>query len=40
TTDPPYSQDLKSSHDDESKPSSDVGKKVDVANGKKAIGSK
>ncbi|GKC75262.1 uncharacterized mitochondrial protein-like protein [Tanacetum coccineum] len=29
TADPPYSQDLKSSHDDGSKPSSDVGKKVD-----------
>ncbi|GJT62211.1 putative ribonuclease H-like domain-containing protein [Tanacetum coccineum] len=29
TTDPPYSQDLKSSHDDGSKPSSDDGKKVD-----------
>ncbi|GJV19851.1 hypothetical protein Tco_1368871 [Tanacetum coccineum] len=29
TTDPPYSQDPKSSHDDESKPSSDDGKKVD-----------
>ncbi|GJV97669.1 putative ribonuclease H-like domain-containing protein [Tanacetum coccineum] len=29
TTDPPYSQDPKSSHDDGSKPSSDDGKKVD-----------
>ncbi|GKB83471.1 putative ribonuclease H-like domain-containing protein [Tanacetum coccineum] len=29
TADPPYSQDLKSSHDDGSKPSSDDGKKVD-----------
>ncbi|GJZ46573.1 putative ribonuclease H-like domain-containing protein [Tanacetum coccineum] len=29
TTDPPYSQDPKSSHDDISKPSSDDGKKVD-----------
>ncbi|GKB33920.1 putative ribonuclease H-like domain-containing protein [Tanacetum coccineum] len=29
TTDPPFSHDLKSSHDDESKPSSDNGKKVD-----------
>ncbi|GKG35199.1 hypothetical protein Tco_0440353, partial [Tanacetum coccineum] len=29
TTDPPYSQDPKSSDDDESKPSSDDGKKVD-----------
>ncbi|GKE23153.1 putative ribonuclease H-like domain-containing protein, partial [Tanacetum coccineum] len=29
TVDPPYSQDLKSSHDDGSKPSSDDGKKVD-----------
>ncbi|GJS80197.1 ribonuclease H-like domain-containing protein [Tanacetum coccineum] len=29
TTDPPYSQDLKSSHDDGSKPSSDDGKKID-----------
>ncbi|GKC57063.1 hypothetical protein Tco_1084661, partial [Tanacetum coccineum] len=28
TTDPPYSQDPKSSHDDGSKPSSDYGKKV------------
>ncbi|GJU73554.1 ribonuclease H-like domain-containing protein [Tanacetum coccineum] len=29
TANPPYSQDLKSSHDDESKPSSDDGNKVD-----------
>ncbi|GKF99616.1 hypothetical protein Tco_0301307, partial [Tanacetum coccineum] len=29
TTDPPYSQDPKSSHDDGSKPSSEDGKKVD-----------
>ncbi|GKD29064.1 hypothetical protein Tco_1239842, partial [Tanacetum coccineum] len=29
TTDPPFSQNPKSSHDDGSKPSSDVGKKVD-----------
>ncbi|GKF69150.1 hypothetical protein Tco_0202207 [Tanacetum coccineum] len=29
TADPPYSQDLKSSHDDGSKPSNDDGKKVD-----------
>ncbi|GKF57893.1 hypothetical protein Tco_0171430, partial [Tanacetum coccineum] len=29
TADPPYSQYLKSSHDDRSKPSSDDGKKVD-----------
>ncbi|GJW80026.1 uncharacterized mitochondrial protein-like protein [Tanacetum coccineum] len=29
TTDPPYSQDPKSSHDDGSKPSSDDGKKID-----------
>ncbi|GJR66534.1 uncharacterized mitochondrial protein-like protein [Tanacetum coccineum] len=29
TADPPYSQDPKSSHDDESKPSNDDGKKVD-----------
>ncbi|GJX07117.1 retrovirus-related pol polyprotein from transposon TNT 1-94 [Tanacetum coccineum] len=29
TADPPYSQDPKSSHDDGSKPSSDIGKKVD-----------
>ncbi|GKG34343.1 hypothetical protein Tco_0437039, partial [Tanacetum coccineum] len=29
TADPPYSQDLKSSHDYGSKPSSDDGKKVD-----------
>ncbi|GKE02866.1 hypothetical protein Tco_1390849, partial [Tanacetum coccineum] len=37
TTDPPYSQDTKSSYDDGSKPLSDDGKKVNVVGGKTSI---
>ncbi|GKD54626.1 putative ribonuclease H-like domain-containing protein [Tanacetum coccineum] len=37
TSDPPYSQDTNSSHDDGSKPSSDDGKKVNVVGGKTSI---
>ncbi|GJW88026.1 putative ribonuclease H-like domain-containing protein [Tanacetum coccineum] len=37
TADPLYSQDLKSSHDDGSKPSNDDGKKVNVVGGKLSI---
>ncbi|GKG13477.1 hypothetical protein Tco_0350437, partial [Tanacetum coccineum] len=36
-TDLPYSQDVKSSHDDGSKPSSDYGKKVNAIGGKTSI---
>ncbi|GJY88410.1 ribonuclease H-like domain-containing protein [Tanacetum coccineum] len=37
TADPPYSQDVKSSHDDGSKPLSDYGKKVNAVGGKTSI---